>query len=440
MLAGKGVRVPHRKNTASMQTAVMPCPEKVVLPMKQHIGAPCKPCVKQGDAVAVGDVVGSSDSTVSAPIHASVSGTVIKVGQVKLSDGSICDAVTIKSDGEMRLSKSLEPPKVTNAAELIDAVRKSGLVGLGGAGFPTSVKLSLPEGVHPDTLLINCAECEPYITADHRAAVENTDDILAGIAAVMRYIGIPKTIVGIESNKPDAIRALTTAAESSPEPECRNITVKKLRARYPQGDEKVLILSCTGRVLPHGRLPYEVGCIVMNISSAAFLGSYLRTGIPLVSKRITVDGSAVKEPKNVIVPVGTLISDVIAFCGGYSKPCGKLMYGGPMMGIALPNDNFPIIKQNNAVLAFDRRDAVLREPSACIRCGRCAANCPMKLMPLSVEAALKTNDLAALSKLGVENCFECGTCAYNCPAHRPLVQIMRLAKHPGGCGQLRVVR
>ena len=423
-----GTRVPAKKNTAHSATALMPCPETVVLPMKQHIGAPCIPCVKAGNAVAVGDVVGRCDAYVGAPIHASVSGTVSKVIPVKLADGSVCDAVVIQSDGMLRRSKAIRPPMVTNKKELAAAVRESGLVGLGGAGFPASVKLDVPDDCKIDTLLVNCAECEPYITADHRAAVEDTKDILLGIITVMRCVGIRRTIIGVERNKPDAIKALEEAIHLSGASESARIGVLKLKAKYPQGDEKVLIKACTGRSLPQGKLPRDVGCIVMNISSVAFLGQYLRTGMPLVTKRVTVDGSAVKHPKNVIVPIGTAVKDVIAFCGGYKEKCGKLMYGGPMMGIALPNDTFPIIKQNNAVLAFSLEDSVLPKTTACIRCGRCAAHCPMHLMPAAVEAAVKTKDIASLKKHGVTACFECGSCAYNCPAHRQLVQVMRLGK------------
>lgn len=423
-----GARVPHRKSTAAMRSEKLPCPESVLIPMKQHIGAPCVPCVRLGDAVAVGDVIGKSDAPVSAPIHSSVSGTVVKVQPMKLGDGSVCDSVLIKSDGEMRISKSVRPPVVNNKRELVEAVRSSGLVGLGGAGFPTSVKLDVPDKFKVDTLLINCAECEPYITTDHRAALEHTRDILDGAVSVMKHLDIPRTIIGVEGNKPDAIEALEKAIGEHCGEFKHRIGVLKLKPRYPQGDELVLIRACTGRNVKKGQLPAEVGCIVMNISSVAFLGSYLRTGMPLVERHITVDGSAVKQPKNVIVPIGTPISGVIKFCGGYKTRCGKLMYGGPMMGIALPNDAFPIIKQNNAVLAFSEEDSVLPEPTACIRCGRCAAACPMRLVPESVEKAVRINDVSLAEKRGARLCIECGSCAYSCPAHRPLVQVMRVAK------------
>ena len=423
-----GTTVVHRKSTSAVPTAVMPCPETVLIPMKQHIGAPCTPCVRSGDAVAVGDIIGKSDAVVSAPIHASISGTVVRVQPMKLGDSTICDAVLMKSDGLMRMSKSVRPPVIRNRREFIDAVRSSGLVGLGGAGFPTSVKLDYPDKYSVDTLVVNCAECEAYITSDNRTAVENTADVIDGITAVMKHLDIARAVIGVEDNKPDALDALKNAVVELDDELSNRICVLKLRTHYPQGDEIVLIKACTGRTLAKGHLPAEVGCIVMNISSAAFIGMYLKTGVPLVSRRITVDGSAVKEPKNVLVPIGTSISEVIKFCGGYSEPCRKLMYGGPMMGIALPNDAFPIVKQNNAVLALSQSDAVLPEPTACIRCGRCVAVCPMRLMPEAVEKAVRINSTELLKKHYVEHCIECGSCAYSCPAKRPLVQVMRIAK------------
>lgn len=423
-----GAKAPHRKNTLNSESVTMPCPKQVILPMVQHIGAPCKPVVKAGAVVAVGDVVAESGGFVSAPIHATVSGKVSKITQVKLSTGQMGDAIIIDSDGEMRISENCKPPVVNNAADLIEAVKASGLVGLGGAGFPTHVKLNVPDGKKADTLVINCAECEPYITTDNREAIENTDNVLNGIVTVMRLLELDRAIIGIEDNKPEAIKLLKQAVKDSKEKEAERICVLPLKARYPQGAEKVLIKACTGRVVPVGKLPLDTGCIVMNITSAAFVSSYLKTGIPLVSKRVTVDGSAVAEAKNVIVPIGTPIKDVIEFCGGYSEPCGKLISGGPMMGISLASDEFPILKQNNAILAFNEKDAVLQKTTDCIRCGKCVASCPLSLMPAAIENSVKLKDIDALNKQGVMVCMECGSCAFNCPAHRPLVQVMRQGK------------
>ncbi|MEE3449965.1 MAG: electron transport complex subunit RsxC [Acutalibacteraceae bacterium] len=423
-----GANTPHRKNTRHSQSVVMPCPEQVVLPMSQHIGAPCKPCVKKGFTVAVGDVIGESTGHICAPIHASISGKVSKITQVRLPNGHLYDAVVIESDGEMRMSKSIKPPVINSDTDLIKAVHDSGLVGLGGAGFPSHVKIDIHQENHCDTLIVNCSECEPYITADNREAVENTEDVLYGIITLLRYLHVERAIIGVEDNKPDAIKSLKAAINNCKEKEAKNICVLKLRSRYPQGAEKVLIKACTGRTVPPHKLPVDVGCIVMNITSVGFLGSYIKTGVPLISKRVTVDGSAVNEAKNVIVPIGTSVRDIIDFCGGYKETCGKLIIGGPMTGVSVPDDSCPILKQNNAVLALNKKDSLLPPATDCIRCGRCIKSCPMKLAPVNIETAVKMKDIDALNKNGVTLCMECGSCAYNCPAHRGLVQIIRMGK------------
>ncbi len=423
-----GAAVPHRKNTAQLQTAVLPCPDQVTIPMQQHVGAPCKPLVKVGDTVDVGQKIGDSDAYVSAPIHASISGKVAAITQVTLPGGQRTDAVVIQSDGEMRVSPDVKPPKVDSAESLCRALRESGLVGLGGAGFPAHVKLNVPKGKRIDTLIINAAECEPYITADNREAIENAQSVLEGVYIIRDLLHIDRVIIAVENNKPDVIETLTRIADNPERDPDDNVRVLPLRARYPQGAEKVLVKSCTDRVIPLGKLPADVGCIVMNITSVAFVADYLKTGMPLVKKRVTVDGSAIQHPQNVLVPVGTKISDLVAFCGGWKAEPAKLLMGGPMMGLALTGDDLPILKQNNGLLAFAEGDAVLPEPTACIRCGRCVAGCPMDLMPTQLEKYAELGDVDALNRYGVMCCMECGTCAYNCPANRPLVQAIRMGK------------
>lgn len=423
-----GAKVPHRKNTASAKSVVMPPPKEVVIPMQQHIGAPCKLKVKTGDYVKVGTVIGDSDAYVGAPIHSSVSGTVKKITQVRLPGGNVCDAAVIESDGQMLVNEYLVPPNVQNLSDLLSAVRASGLVGLGGAGFPAHVKLNIPTGKTVDTLIINVAECEPYITSDHREAIENSWAVMSGVYAVKELLQIERVIIGVEDNKPDVIEVLREIADSQTNDPENHVLVLPLKARYPQGAEKVLVKACTGRVVPAGKLPADAGCIVMNVTSIAFLSNYLKTGIPLVSKRITVDGSAVKNPQNVIVPIGTPIRDVIEFCGGYKETPRKILMGGPMMGLALADDSLPVLKQNNAILAFGEKDAKLPEPTACIRCGKCAYSCPMNLVPPVISRSVKFKDAQALEKQGVMTCMECGSCAFNCPAHRHIVQNMRLGK------------
>lgn len=423
-----GAKVPHRKNTAKMETAVLPAPSQVVLPMQQHVGAPCKPLVKVGDTVLVGQKIADSDAFVSAPIHASISGKVSAIQKIMLPGGNFCDAIVIDSDGEMKVSPDVKPPKADTFQELVTAVRESGLVGLGGAGFPAHVKLNVPKDKHLDTLVVNCAECEPYITADNREAMENSWAVLSGVYALRDFLKLDRVIIAVENNKPDVIDALNRIATSeSRDPENR-VRVLPLKSSYPQGAEKVLVKACTDRTIPMGKLPADVGCLVMNVTSVAFLANYLKTGMPLVQKRVTVDGSAILYPQNVLVPIGVKISELVQFCGGYQKKPKKLLMGGPMMGLALTGDDLPILKQNNGLLAFAEEDCLMPEPSACIRCGRCVAGCPMNLMPTMLEKYAEMQRTEELEDYAIMDCMECGTCSYNCPAHRPLVQAIRLGK------------
>lgn len=425
-----GAAVPHHKNTWDIPSSTLPPPEKVILPMQQHIGAPCIPTVKKGDHVYVGTVVGDSDAYVSAPVHASVSGTVTEITQVMLTGGQMTQAVVVGSDGKMEKDPAIAPPPpITTKEELAKAARAAGLVGLGGAGFPAHVKLNVPEGKTIDTLLVNVAECEPYVTSDHREALENGRNVLEGVYHVKEILGVQRVIIAVEDNKPDVIQKLSEIADDPKRDPLDQVRVLPLKSRYPQGAEKVLVQACTGRKVPAGKLPADVGCLVMNIGSLSFLASYMRTGMPLTLKRVTLDGSAIAHPQNVIVPVGTPIKDVVAFCGGYKEEPKKLIMGGPMMGVAITSDELPILKQNNAILAFDQREAQLRQPTACIRCGRCVAACPMHLMPTKLEQAVERQDVEALQSLDIMTCMECGCCSFSCPAGRRLVQAIRLGKN-----------
>lgn len=422
-----GVKVDHHKNTAETEVVRMPEPQKVVLPMQQHIGAPCLPTVKVGDTVAVGQIIGDSDKFVSAPIHASVSGKVTAVGNVKLPNGAIVQGITIESDGEHRMFEGIHPPKADTKEEFLKAIRNSGLVGLGGAGFPTHVKLNIPADKNVDTLVVNAAECEPYITVDYRECIDNSWDILSGIHIIRDMLGIKNVIIAVENNKPKAFEILKRIADSGSF-SGDHVKIMSLESRYPQGAEKMMVQSATGRKVPPGKLPADVGCIVMNVASVAFVARYIKTGKPLVSRSITVDGSAISEPKNIRVPIGTSISDIIDFCGGFKEEPCKIITGGPMMGLSIIGTDLPIIKNNNAILAFTAKDAEIHKEGDCIRCGRCAAACPMSLVPTLIERYTKAGDAAALQKIGVNVCMECGSCAYSCPAKKPLVQTMRAAK------------
>lgn len=417
-----GTRVPHRKNTADMPAVRMDTPSTVTIPMSMHIGRPAKPVVKAGDHVDVGTLIAEQEGAVSVPIHASVSGTVKKIDDILISNGAMVKAVIIESDGQMTPDPSLCPPEITDKDSLIEAIRASGIVGLGGAGFPTHVKFNVdPERI--EELIINGAECEPYITSDTRTMIDRVDDMAYGFKLLEEYLGIKKIIIGIEANKPEAIKSMQKLAEDD---SC--VTVKVLPSVYPQGGEKVLIYHTTGKVVREGKLPIDVGSIVCNCTTIAEIGKYAKTGMPLVEKCITVDGSAVSIPKNVLAPIGTSMTDVFEFCGGIKSEVGKVMYGGPMMGITVPDTSAPILKNTNAVLAFNYKDSVLKKSEACIRCGKCINVCPFGINPPAIERALREKNVDNMEKYGASVCMECGCCSYVCPANRPLVQRNKLAK------------
>lgn len=418
-----GVIVPHRKNTAAMPAVKMPTPKSVTIPMNMHIGAPSVPCVKVGDEVKVGQLIAEAGGFVSAPIHASVSGKVTAVGPMLASTGAQVTAITIESDGEMTVSETCVPPVINDYDSFIAAVRASGAVGLGGAGFPTSVKLDVKDTSRIQEVVINGAECEPYITSDNRTMIDDANLIKEGVELLKKFLNVKKVVIGIEKNKPEAIAKMNELAK-----EDNTISVKALPSVYPQGGEKVLIYNCVGKIVPEGKLPIDVGVVVMNCTTLTFLAKYMKTGMPLVEKMMTVDGSAVANPQNVIVPIGTSMQDVFDFCGGFKEEPKKLLYGGPMMGIAVPSSSAPILKNTNAILALAEKDAVLPEPTPCIRCGKCIDACPLKLMPVEYAKALATNDMELLEKRKVNLCMECGCCSFVCPARRPLVENNKLAK------------
>ncbi|MEG1501041.1 MAG: electron transport complex subunit RsxC [Clostridiales bacterium] len=423
-----GIHPPQRKNTAEMPTKTMPSPEKVSIVMSQHIGAICEPTVAVGDEVFVGTVVGNTDKFVSVPIHSSVSGQVCLIRNMLLPRKSIVTIVQIASDGKDTLDPGIKPPKINSKEDFIAAIKSSGLVGLGGAGFPTWLKLSPPPEKHIDTLIINAIECEPYITCDYRQAIEGSDDLMAGIAAVQKYLDIKNIIIAIKDDKKEAIGSLQKSLEKVAENVRSTTLIRPLKSVYPLGAEKVLIKILTGKEMMLNKIPADVGCLVMNITTVSFISQYLKTGIPLTHKRITLDGSAILNPQNVMVPIGTSIKDLINFTGGYKTPAGKIIAGGPMTGIAIDSQHVPLMKPDNAVIAMSIKDAGHEEFTNCIRCGRCNDACPMNLMPSSLEDKLKANDSEGLKKHGALVCMECGCCAYVCPARRPLLQTMKLAK------------
>ena len=418
----KGIHVPHRKNTADVSAIRMPAPKTVTLLTAMHIGKPAKPVVKAGDQVFVGTLVAEQDGFISSPVYSSVSGTVKSVADTILSNGKTAPAITIESDGEMTPDESIAVPQVNSKEDFIEAVKKSGIVGLGGAGFPTYVKFATDKKI--DTLVINGAECEPYITSDSVTMVDRADDILLAIETADKYFNFDKIVIGIEKNKASAIAKMKELSAKN-----SKIQVKVLPAIYPQGGEKVLVYHTVGRTIAVGQLPADVGCIVCNSSTMANIGEYLQTGMPLVEKVVTVDGGAVKEPKNVIVAIGTPIGEVFDFCGGFNGEPEKVIYGGPMMGVAVPDLTVPVLKQTNALVAFNKKETNTAKTTACIKCGKCTNHCPFGINPAAIAKAYNNKDAEMLEKLGADICMLCGCCAFICPAKRPLVETNSLAKN-----------
>ena len=420
--SAQGAGVPHAKGTSNLETVKMTLPSKIVLSMGQHIGAPAAPVVAKGDQVYVGTVVGKAGGFVSADIHSGVSGTVAEISTITAPNGAKQTVVVITPDGEQKVDPSIAPPEVTDLKSFQDAIRASGLVGLGGAGFPTAVKLAPKNLDEIGTLVINGAECEPYITSDNRCFIEDTHHVLNGIKQVMKYLNIPKCVIGIEGNKPEAIAKMQAAIDVP------GIEVKELPCRYPQGAEKVLIENCTGREVPFPGLPSDEGVVVMNVTSVAFVGKYLETGMPLTTKRLTVDGDVIKEPKNVEVIIGTPVQELMDFCGGFTDEPGKVLYGGPMMGTCVADLSQPVLKNNNAILALSQKAAQTPKATNCIHCGRCTNACPLGLSAKEIARAYEAKNVELLYELNGDLCMSCGTCSFVCPAKRPLAQTLALAK------------
>ena len=394
----------------------------VTIPTVMHIGKPARVCVKVGDAVSVGTLIAEADGALSSPIYASVSGKVTKIVDMMLSNGKTAPAVVITSDGAMTPDQGITPPKISSREDLIEAIRRSGIVGLGGAGFPTHVKFAAdPDKI--EALVINGAECEPYITSDTVTMLTRAADIATALRVLMKYLAIPRVIIAIENNKKKAIAAMEALAST-----LEGVEVRVLDSRYPQGAEKVLVYHTLGRVIPMGKLPLDVGCIVANVTTVAAIGSYLSTGMPLVEKCITVDGGSVKTPKNITVPIGTSLADVFAYCGGFTSEPAKVIYGGPMMGTAVNDMTAPVLKNTTAILALTEKEAKLPKTTACIRCGSCTNHCPFGLNPAAMARAYERRDAEALQDLCLSLCMECGSCSFICPANRPLVQTNKLAK------------
>ena len=414
----------YKSATNTKPIEAMPAPDQVILPVSMHIGAPAKPIVKVGDTVDMGQPIAEAGGFVSAPVHATVSGKVIAVEPRLHQNGSKVMSIVIENDKEDRLHESVHPydfASMTNE-ERIECIRSAGMVGHGGATFPTHVKIQSGIG-KCDTIIVNGAECEPYITSDHRLLLERPEEVVGGLKMLADIMGVQNAIIAIEENKTDTFPKIEELIKDD-----NRLKLYPLKCKYPQGAEKQLINACTGREVPSGKLPADAGCAVFNVDTTGAIYRRFTTGMPVVRRVVTVSGSALANPKNLESRIGTPIEKLIDVCGGFKEAPNKLLAGGPMMGVAQFSLEVPVMKGTNAFLAFcGEEDKRVEEPN-CIRCGKCINACPMHLMPMMMNAYGNAGDYDKCVELGAMDCIECGSCAYVCPARIQLVQRFRLTK------------
>ena len=429
----KGTHLREHKDTAVVPTHRLPEPAYVSLPMSQHIGAHATPVVKAGDYVKLGQVVGEVTQGLGCPIHASVSGTVKEIRVRRDAKGTPIQNVVIENDGLHTLHESVVRRKgrLTDSTteEIIEVVRRAGISGLGGATFPTYAKLQSAVG-KVDTVVINCAECEPYLTANHRLLLERGEIVISGLEVVMHALGVTKGILAVEDNKSDAIELMKKLIAWRPHfrPDA-DIRVCVMKTKYPQGDERQLVYALTKKEIPAGKLPADVGMVIINAETSAAISRAYWRGMPLVSRIVTVTGDCVRQPRNVRAPIGASVQDLIAFCGGLTETPKKMVSGGPMMGTALWDPETPVSKGMSGLLVFsEEHDRVNTYHTKCIHCGRCVSHCPMHLMPYYLATYAKSGKYEKAEQMDVMSCVECGTCTYNCPAGVEIVQYIRVAK------------
>lgn len=421
-----GTRVREYKNTRALAVVDLPAPPVVEIPLSQHIGVPCTPTVSAGDRVLRGQLIGEVPAGLGCPVHSSVSGTVKAISSRVGVQGRPVPTIIIENDGEGTLSPDVVPFSKrlgdTSPEEIVDVIRRAGISGMGGATFPTWAKLSGAIG-KVNRLIINCAECEPFITVNHRLMLEHPEELVGGAKILLRALGLPSGDIAIEDNKLNAADRVAAEIGESP-----LLNVRLMRTKYPQGDERQLIFALTGREVPEGKLPADVGCVVFNAETCSAIYRAFAEGMPLIERCVTVDGDCVREPKNLRVPLGTPVRSLIEFCGGLVRTPFKLINGGPMMGAATWDFDAPVTKGTSAILVFSEEFAAMKDDFACIRCGRCVKNCPMHLMPVYLAQYAMAGNYDETAKLHVMSCVECGTCSYNCPGNVPIVQYIRVAK------------
>lgn len=422
-----GVHPRGNKHASGEPIEPLPLPERLYLPVQQHVGAPAEPVVKIGEPVFKGQLIALSQGAVSAPIHAPTSGIVAAIEPFTAPhpSGLPVRTVMLEPDGRDRWDPRLQggdPDRLT-AEEIADRVGAAGIVGMGGATFPAAVKLNLGQRSRVHTLVINGSECEPYLTCDDRLMQEQAAGIVDGARIMLRGLGARSVLVGIEDNKPEAIAAMTAAAKPWPE-----VKVRAVPTRYPMGSGKQMIQALTGKEVPAGGRSADIGVVVHNVATALAVHRALRLGHPLVSRIVTVGGGAVQRSKNLEVPLGALVSDLVAYCGGLSETPARLLVGGPMMGQALPHTRVPVVKGTNGIIALSARESAVGDVRPCIRCSRCVAACPSGLMPLEMAARIHADDLDGALDYGLQDCISCSACSYVCPSRIPLVHYFNFAK------------
>ncbi|MBN2744389.1 MAG: electron transport complex subunit RsxC [Marinilabiliaceae bacterium] len=427
-----GIHPAENKLSAQNPIATLDLPAQAIVMLAQHIGAPAEPVVQKGDIVKTGQLIAKASGFVSANIHAPVSGTIEKIDDVADASGYKRKAIFIKTDGDEWLETIDRTPDLKkeislSPAEIIQRIADAGIVGMGGATFPTHIKLAPPPGKKCDILIINGVECEPYLTADHRVMLEKGDEIMVGIAILMKALSVNKAIIGIENNKPDAIAHLNKMAQAY-----QGISIMPLKVQYPQGGEKQLIDACIGRQVPSGKLPIEVGAVVQNIGTALAIYEAVQKNKPLIERVITVTGKSLAKPGNYLARIGTPMLSLIEASGGLPADTGKIIGGGPMMGKALTSIDIPVTKGSSGLLIMPDREATRQPMQNCIRCAKCVSVCPMGLEPYLLMVLSQKAIWERAEEENVMDCIECGSCSFTCPSQRPLLDHIRLGKNKVG--------